>query len=82
MAGRGLTVIEAPASNPPMRVTLCAYCSLAYTERDEDGNEREVPSKCRRCGAPMDAEKAREYADSKALHTPPMHRMIGQAANR
>lgn len=87
-----LTVIE----HNGVDHALCPNCSRYYAVEEnvryEDGARRsdplEVPSTCRRCGSPMDTEKARAYADKQAaeygkgLRVPPRRVQVTTAATK
>lgn len=66
-ASTDLDIVEEPGTGLP--VVQCAYCSRGYTMLDKDDEPEDLPSKCRRCGAPMDwdgVHKAGGYADQQA----------------
>ena len=54
----------------------CPYCSRMYPTADEEGRPQECPAACRRCGSPMDVDKAQAFQDKKAAETagPPRRR--------
>ena len=45
----------------------CPNCSKMYRLFDEKGQENELPTKCKRCGSPMDFEKAKAFSEAQAL---------------
>lgn len=46
----------------------CPNCSRGHAERDHEKDEpMDIPSTCRRCGAPMDRAKAKDWADNRAV---------------
>lgn len=45
---------------------MCPYCSKNYALEDDKGVKTDLPSACRRCGSPMDASKAKAFADKRA----------------
>ena len=60
----------------------CPNCGRMYLLA---GRDAEVPTKCKRCGAPMDYEKAREFGErlARGEHSPQLtsigERMRGMA---
>lgn len=44
----------------------CPNCSRLYATADEKGVPEDVPSKCRRCGSPMNKAAALKFADANA----------------
>lgn len=55
--------------------TKCPNCSKMYgwtVDRDGKTIEQDIPTKCKRCGCPMDIEKALAFADAEArkAHNP------------
>lgn len=45
----------------------CPNCSKMYPQHDVEKDEKqEMPSKCRRCGCPMDFKAQREFSDAQA----------------
>ena len=46
--------------------TMCPNCSRMYSDTNEKGEQIEIPTKCRRCGCPMDSEKALAFSDAEA----------------
>ena len=46
--------------------TMCPNCSRMYSDTNEKGEQIEIPSKCRRCGCPMDERKALEFSEEQA----------------
>lgn len=44
---------------------MCPHCSRMYADAEN------VPSKCRRCGCPLDSEKGREWSQSTRIDTFP-----------
>ena len=44
----------------------CPTCSRMYAMVDEKGVPVEIPSTCRRCGGPMDFEKAKKFGEELA----------------
>lgn len=50
-------------------VAFCPYCSQMYTFEDEKGRKLDIPSKCQRCGAPMDMSKVAEFEDAQTRIT-------------
>ena len=47
----------------------CPYCSRMYPTKDEEGMDTDCPANCRRCGAPMDIEKAHAFENNKAAES-------------
>ena len=45
---------------------MCPHCSKLYPLMDDKGQRNELPSKCKRCGSPMDFEKAQEFGEALA----------------
>ena len=45
----------------------CPNCSKMYRLTDEKGQENELPTKCKRCGSPMDFEKAQAFSEAQAV---------------
>ncbi len=59
-----LEVREAPGSIG--QVAVCPYCSKGYLVEDARGNPLDdAPSKCKRCGAPMDIKAAKAFAKTE-----------------
>ena len=60
----------------------CPNCSKLYGWRSDDGKvvEDDIPNTCKRCGAPMDFEKAKAFADEQAReqHVP----ILAEIGNR
>jgi len=52
----------------------CPDCSKLYGWVSDEGKvvEQEIPSRCKRCGCPMDAKKAAEFSEAQARagHSP------------
>jgi len=44
----------------------CPHCGRLYPKMDEKGQGNELPSKCKRCGCPMDSEKALVFGEQQA----------------
>ena len=51
-----------------VRHVCCPNCSKMYAA-EEKGQSVETPSKCKRCGSPMDPDKARDFAEKQAAAT-------------
>lgn len=50
-----------------VQCAMCPNCSKLYRLTDERGESNELPTRCRRCGAPMDSEKALVFAEEQAV---------------
>ena len=70
---------------------FCPYCSQMYGYQDEKGNALDIPAVCRRCGGPMDSEKAKVFANDEArgirvkaaaMREAPRDKQIREAANK
>lgn len=83
-------VVEEPGTGLP--VAQCPYCSNGYLAYDAEQDEPiQTPTKCRRCGAPMDWDAVHNqggYADKQAdeaLKAPPRRgrdRMVRQSTRK
>lgn len=59
--------------NDNVEYVHCPHCSRMHLAVNEDGEEEELPSKCRRCGCPLKSGKAaRDFmnAQAEAEHVP------------
>ncbi len=56
----------------PIECVACPNCSRMFTTRDVKGERYEIPSRCRRCGSPMNEDEARKFAAAEAAreHNP------------
>lgn len=67
----GLREVEIPGAarateHSTAMATLCGNCTKAYPHENEEGEKLDIPRKCKRCGAPMQASKVLEFADGQA----------------
>lgn len=67
-----------------VRVAMCPNCSKMYPLLDDKGVSNELPSKCRRCGSPMDAARALVFADEQAAkdHQPGLTQLADAMRSR
>lgn len=49
-----------------VQCAMCPHCSKLYARTDEKGQPNELPTKCKRCGSPLDADKAIAFSDAQA----------------
>lgn len=60
-----MTLLE--VENNLALVVACPYCSKQYVTQEENGDRRDYPALCKRCGAPMNYDELNQFADAEAI---------------